>query len=94
MGDTERDHSLAHAAAHAASGAARLWSGGALVRHQIPLAVVGLACVAVGIVVAVVVPESDGPAWVMAVVGCLAAGVMLLGRIAFAVFRARRGVTL
>ncbi|WP_371477948.1 hypothetical protein [Kitasatospora sp. NBC_00315] len=89
MADAEHDHSLVHTA----SRAARLWSGGALHRHQLPLTVVGLACLALGIVVAVVVPEGNGPAWVMAVAGCLAAGVMLLGRIAFTLLRHGRGVT-
>ncbi|GGV31370.1 hypothetical protein GCM10010495_54950 [Kitasatospora herbaricolor] len=90
MADADRDHSLAQPL----SRAARLWSGGALHRHQLPLTVVGLACLAVGIVVAVAVPDTDGPAWVMAVAGCLAAGVLLLGRIAFTVIRHGRGVTL
>lgn len=69
---------------------ARYCHGGPLVTHQVPLALVGLACLALGIVVAVVVPDSDGPAWAMAVAGCLAAGVLLLGRIGFALFRRRR----
>ncbi|MFE7591642.1 hypothetical protein DR950_38055 [Kitasatospora xanthocidica] len=73
---------------------ARACSGGALVTHQVPLTVVGLACLALGIVVAVFVPDSDGPAWAMAVAGCLAAGVLLLGRIAFGVFRDRRRAAL
>ncbi|BFV60399.1 hypothetical protein KCMC57_up55030 [Kitasatospora sp. CMC57] len=67
--------------------AARIWSGGALRRHQLLLAVVGAACIAMGIVTAVLVPETDGPAWAMAVAGCLAAGVLLLGRIVFALLR-------
>ncbi|WP_395293257.1 hypothetical protein ACF9IK_06410 [Kitasatospora hibisci] len=90
MADAERDHPRPHGATRMQ----HLWRGGALVTHQIPLAVVGLACLAVGIVVAVAVPESDGPAWAMAVAGSLAAGVLLLGRIAFAVVRYRRGATL
>ncbi|MGW7447551.1 hypothetical protein [Kitasatospora sp. NPDC054795] len=73
---------------------ARACSGGALVTHQLPLAVVGLACLVLGIAVAVFVPDSDGPAWAMAVAGCLAAGVLLLGRIAFGVFRDRRRAAL
>ncbi|GAA1180341.1 hypothetical protein ACFQ0T_36180 [Kitasatospora gansuensis] len=67
--------------------AARLWSGAALHRHQLLLAVVGAACIAMGILTAVLVPESEGPAWAMAVAGCLAAGVLLLGRIVFALLR-------
>ncbi|WP_407915430.1 hypothetical protein [Kitasatospora sp. NE20-6] len=66
---------------------ARAWSGCALERHKLLLAVVGAACVAAGILVAVLVPESDGPAWVMAVAGCLAAGVVLLARVAVAWLR-------
>ena len=89
MADVEHDHSLVGTA----SRAARLWSGGALHRHQVPLTVVGLACLVVGILVAVLVPD-DGPAWTMAVAGCLAAGVLLLGRILFTVLRHGRGVTL
>lgn len=73
---------------------ARACSGGALVTHQLPLAAVGVACLALGIVVAVFVPDSDGPAWAMAVAGCLAAGVLLLGRIAFGVIRDRRRAAL
>ncbi|WP_316525278.1 hypothetical protein [Kitasatospora brasiliensis] len=72
----------------------RACSGGALVTYQLPLTVVGLACLALGIVVAVFVPDSDGPAWAMAVAGCLAAGVLLLGRIAFGVLRDRRRTAL
>ncbi|GAA1414469.1 hypothetical protein GCM10009639_68160 [Kitasatospora putterlickiae] len=72
---------------------ARYCHGGPLVTHQVPLALVGLACLALGIVVAVVIPDSDGPAWAMAVAGCLAAGVLLLGRIGFALFRRRRAAT-
>ncbi|MFH9353706.1 hypothetical protein [Kitasatospora sp. NPDC017646] len=71
----------------------RACSGGALVTHRIPLAVAGVACLVLGIVVAVAVPDSDGPAWAMAVAGCLATGVLLLGRIVFGVLR-RRGATL
>ncbi|WP_097235133.1 MULTISPECIES: hypothetical protein [unclassified Streptomyces] len=62
--------------------------------HQLPLAVVGVACLAAGIVVAVIVPDNDGPAWAMAVAGCLAAGVLLLGRIAVGLFRDRRRAAL
>ncbi len=89
MADPERDLSLAQTATRAA----RLWGGCALHRHQLPLTVVGLACLALGIVVAVAVPDGDGPAWAMAVAGCLAAGVLLLGRIAFTLIRHGRGVT-
>lgn len=87
MADAERDH-------HHHRRLARrhhFWGGAALVTHQLPLAVVGIACLAVGIVVAVAVPESDGPAWAMAVAGSLATGVLLLGRIVFARFRHRGG---
>ncbi|MFE2109699.1 hypothetical protein ACFXAF_28085 [Kitasatospora sp. NPDC059463] len=86
MADAERDHFHPHGATRLA----RYCHGGPLVTHQVPLALVGLACLALGIVVAVVVPDSDGPAWAMAVAGCLAAGVLLLGRIGFALFRRRR----
>ncbi|CAN3984395.1 hypothetical protein [Kitasatospora purpeofusca] len=86
MADAERDHHHPHGATRMT----RFWHGGALVTHQVPLALVGLACLALGIVVAVVVPDSDGPAWAMAVAGCLAAGVLLLGRIGVAVFRRHR----
>ncbi|MGK4584510.1 hypothetical protein [Kitasatospora sp. HPMI-4] len=65
----------------------RLFGGCALERHRLLLGLVGAACVAVGILVAVAVPESDGPAWAMAVAGCLAAGVLLLVRVALALFR-------
>ncbi|MFC5665753.1 hypothetical protein ACFP3U_22565 [Kitasatospora misakiensis] len=86
MADAERDHHHLHGATRMR----RFWHGGALVTHQVPLALVGLGCLALGIVVAVVVPDSDGPAWAMAVAGCLAAGVLLLGRIAVALFRRHR----
>ncbi|MET8702191.1 hypothetical protein ACFVUH_34165 [Kitasatospora sp. NPDC058032] len=86
MADAERDHFSPRGATRMA----RYCHGGPLVTHQVPLALVGLACLALGIVVAVVVPDSDGPAWAMAVAGCLAAGVLLLGRIGFALFRRRR----
>lgn len=66
---------------------ARMWGGCALERHKLLLTAVGVLCVAAGILVALLVPESDGPAWVMAVAGCLAAGVMLLARVAFALLR-------
>ncbi|MED7950093.1 MULTISPECIES: hypothetical protein [unclassified Streptomyces] len=89
MADAERDHVHPHGATRMD----RFWHGGALVTHQVPLALVGLACLALGIVVAVAVPDSDGPAWAMAVAGCLAAGVLLLGRIGFALFRHRRRAT-
>ncbi|MEV8327930.1 hypothetical protein [Kitasatospora sp. NPDC056731] len=90
MADADRDPFHLHGATRMA----RAWSGGALVTHQLPLAMVGLACLALGIVVAVIVPDSDGPAWAMAVAGCLAAGVLLLGRIAFGLLRYRRGAAL
>ncbi|MER5866735.1 hypothetical protein [Kitasatospora sp. NPDC002040] len=79
MGETQRDHGSGRAA--------RLWAEAALHRHQLLLAAVGTACIAAGIVTAVVVPESDGPAWAMAVAGCLATGVLLLGRIVLALLR-------
>ena len=63
-------------------------------RDQLLLTVVGAACIGVGILIAVAVPESDGPAWAMAVAGCLAAGVLLLGRLAFARFRTGRRAVL
>ncbi|MEU9131175.1 hypothetical protein AB0D08_24235 [Kitasatospora sp. NPDC048540] len=56
-------------------------------QHQWLLAFAGAACVAFGILVAVVVPDSGGPAWVMAVAGCLAAGLLLLARVVLARFR-------
>ncbi|MER6303824.1 hypothetical protein ABT247_30305 [Kitasatospora sp. NPDC001539] len=90
MADADRDPFHRHGATRMA----RACSGGALVTHQIPLAVVGVACLVLGIVVAVAVPDSDGPAWAMAVAGCLAAGVLLLGRIAFGVLRDRRRAAL
>ncbi|MFE7562553.1 hypothetical protein [Kitasatospora sp. NPDC057500] len=86
MADAERDHLHPRGATRMA----RYCHGGPLVTHQVPLALVGVACLVLGIVVAVVVPDSDGPAWAMAVAGCLAAGVLLLGRIGFALFRRRR----
>ncbi|MCU7825764.1 hypothetical protein [Kitasatospora sp. DSM 101779] len=66
---------------------ARMWSGCALERHKLLLTVVGAACIAVGILVAVLVPDTGGPAWAMAVAGCLAAGVVVLARVAVAVLR-------
>ncbi|MEV6210830.1 hypothetical protein [Kitasatospora sp. NPDC051914] len=66
---------------------ARMWSGCALERHKLLLTLVGAACIVVGILVAVLVPESDGPAWAMAVAGCLAAGVVVLARVAVAWLR-------
>ncbi|WP_354638997.1 hypothetical protein [Kitasatospora camelliae] len=68
----------------------RLWHGCALERHQALITLSGAVCIAFGIVVAVVVPETEGPAWAMAVAGCLAAGVLLLVRVAWARFRPRR----
>ncbi|WP_158835666.1 hypothetical protein [Streptomyces sp. NRRL S-350] len=90
MADADRDPFHLHGA----SRMARACRGGALVTHQLPLAVVGVACLAAGIIVAVTVPDSDGPAWAMAVAGCLAAGVLMLGRIAFGLFRDRRRAAL
>lgn len=86
MSETERDHG---------GTVARLFGGAALHRHQLALAAVGAACIAMGILTAVLVPESDGPAaWVMAVAGCLAAGVLLLARVAFARLRPNGGSAL
>jgi len=82
MGETQRDRT--------GTRTARLWSGCALHRHQLLLTVVGAACIAAGILIAVAVPDTDGPAWAMAVAGCLAAGVLLLVRVAFARFRPDR----
>lgn len=79
MGETQRDHGGWH---HR-----RIWRGAPLHRHQLLLSVIGAACIAMGIVTAVLVPETEGPAWAMAVAGCLAAGVLLLGRVALARFR-------
>ncbi|MEV7178891.1 hypothetical protein [Kitasatospora sp. NPDC093679] len=66
---------------------ARMWSGCAIERHKLLLTAVGAACIAVGILVAVLVPDTGGPAWAMSVAGCLAAGVVLLARVAVAVLR-------
>ncbi|MFD7731409.1 hypothetical protein ACFV6F_13620 [Kitasatospora phosalacinea] len=70
-----------------------LFGGCALRRHQALLALVGVLCVGMGIAVAVLVPESDGPAWVMAVGGCLAAGVLMLVRIGLGLLRPGGGAT-
>ncbi|MFF0393558.1 hypothetical protein ACFYS8_33395 [Kitasatospora sp. NPDC004615] len=74
--------------------AATRWStvfgGCALRRHQLLLSLVGAGCVVLGILVAVLVPESDGPGWVMAVAGCLATGVLLLARVGLALLRPGR----
>ncbi|MEV4560274.1 hypothetical protein AB0K51_25210 [Kitasatospora sp. NPDC049285] len=70
-----------------------LWSGCGLRRHQALLALVAAGCLALGIVVAVLVPETDGPAWVMAVAGCLSAGVLLLARLAVGLLRPGGGAT-
>ncbi|MGW6914232.1 hypothetical protein ACWGB8_10485 [Kitasatospora sp. NPDC054939] len=91
MADAERDHSHHHL--HR-SRRHHYCSGAGLVTHQLPLAVIGVACLVLGIVVAFAVPESDGPAWAMAVAGSLATGVLLLGRIVFARFRHRGGAAL
>jgi peptidoglycan/LPS O-acetylase OafA/YrhL len=72
---------------HSVTRWARAWSGCALQRHKLLLTAVGAACVAAGILVAVLVPQSEGPAWAMAVAGCLAAGVLLLTRVAVAWLR-------
>lgn len=85
MADTRSDRSATRRAA--------LFSGCALRRHQPLLALLGAACVAMGVAVAVLVPQSDGPAWVMAVAGCLAAGLLLLARIAVALIRPGGGAT-
>ncbi|WP_371495589.1 hypothetical protein OG871_08540 [Kitasatospora sp. NBC_00374] len=62
--------------------------------HQVLLVLAGAACLVFGILVAVVVPDTEGPAWAMAVAGCLAAGLLMLGRAALARFRPRRGAAL
>ncbi|GAA2751639.1 hypothetical protein GCM10010440_64690 [Kitasatospora cinereorecta] len=62
-------------------------------RHRLLLTLVGAGCVALGIVVAVAVPDTDGPAWAMAVAGCLGAGVLLLARVAVALIRPNDGAT-
>ncbi|MFB7948431.1 hypothetical protein ACFC6L_26330 [Kitasatospora phosalacinea] len=70
-----------------------LFGGCALRSHQALLALVGVLCVGMGIAVAVLVPATDGPAWVMAVGGCLAAGVLLLVRIGLGLLRPGGGAT-
>ncbi|MDR3035219.1 MAG: hypothetical protein LBV78_19345 [Kitasatospora sp.] len=85
MADTRSDR--------AATRRSALFSGCALRRHQPLLALVGLLCVGMGIAVAVLVPQTDGPAWVMAVAGCLAAGVLMLVRIGVALLRPSGGAT-
>ncbi|MFJ5927150.1 hypothetical protein ACIQF6_31625 [Kitasatospora sp. NPDC092948] len=76
-------------------GVATRWStvfgGCALRRHPLLLSLIGAACVVLGILVAVLVPEGDGPAWVMAVAGCLATGVLLLVRVGLALLRPGSG---
>ncbi|MFJ1707751.1 hypothetical protein [Kitasatospora sp. NPDC088346] len=62
--------------------------------HQVLLVLAGAACVVFGILVAVVVPDTEGPAWVMAVAGCLAAGLLMLGRVFFTRLRPHRGAAL
>ncbi|WAL70952.1 hypothetical protein OU787_05245 [Kitasatospora sp. YST-16] len=85
MADTRSDR--------AATRRSALFSGCALRRHQPLLALLGLVCVGMGIAVAVLVPQTDGPAWVMAVAGCLAAGVLVLVRIGVALLRPSGGAT-
>ncbi|MEV4614640.1 hypothetical protein AB0K43_18880 [Kitasatospora sp. NPDC049258] len=63
-------------------------------QHQLLLVLAGAGCVVFGILVAVVVPDTEGPAWAMAVAGCLAAGLLMLGRVALARFRPGRGAAL
>lgn len=60
-------------------------------RRELLLTVTGAACLVVGVLVAVDVPEDSGPAWAMAVAGCLAAGVLLIGRVTVVLLRAARG---
>lgn len=62
-----------------------VWTGHATNRIQWVLAAGGAACVALGIVLAVEAPWTSGvPALAMSVVGCLAAGLlMLFGTLAF-----------
>jgi hypothetical protein len=63
---------------------APLWTGTAHNRNQWLLALVGAGCLALGVLVAVTVPDTDGPAaWVMTVAGCLAIGLLLLFGLAF-----------
>ncbi|BAJ27455.1 MULTISPECIES: hypothetical protein [Kitasatospora] len=85
MADTRSDRAVTRRSS--------VFGGCALRRHQPLLALVGLACVGMGIAVAVLVPETDGPAWAMAVVGCLAAGLLLLARIGLALLRPGGGAT-
>lgn len=70
----------------------RLWTDCGLVRYRIPLTAIALGCIGFGILVAVLVPDS-GPAWAMSVAGCLAAGVLLLARLAVGLVRAGRRAT-
>jgi hypothetical protein len=62
--------------------------------RRLLLTAVGAACLAVGILIAVDIPEGNGPAWAMAVAGCLAAGLWLLGRVALGWLRSGRGAAL
>ncbi|WP_282692330.1 hypothetical protein [Streptomyces sp. CC208A] len=62
-----------------------VWTGRATNRFQWVAAVAGAACMALGITIAVESPWASGiPALVMAVVGCVAAGLLVLfGTLAF-----------
>ncbi|WP_377272555.1 hypothetical protein [Peterkaempfera sp. SMS 1(5)a] len=89
MEDAESDRegvpTGASASGAAASSERPLWTGSAHNGHQWLLALVGAACLALGVLVAVTVPDTDGlAAWVMTVAGCLAIGMLLLaGTLAF-----------
>ncbi|MQY11688.1 hypothetical protein SRB5_18070 [Streptomyces sp. RB5] len=67
------------------SAPAAVWTGRARNRVQWPLAAVGAACMALGIELAVESPFTSGLApLVMSIVGCIAAGVLVLfGTLAF-----------
>lgn len=67
------------------TGAPQVWTGRASNRIQWVLAVVGLACLALGIELAVRGPDAAGLApLVMSVVGCLAVGLLVMfGTVAF-----------
>ncbi|MEW2295178.1 hypothetical protein ABZ719_21135 [Streptomyces sp. NPDC006743] len=75
-----RDHSRVENGPHP-----EVWTGRATNRFQWVLALVGAACLALGIELAVDSAWSSGvPALVMSVVGCIAAGLLVLfGTLAF-----------
>ncbi|WP_419993185.1 hypothetical protein [Streptomyces boninensis] len=74
-----------HSPAGKAEDASEIWTGRARNRVQWLLAAVGAACMALGIELAVEAPYTSGPApLVMSIVGCIAAGVLVLfGTLAF-----------